>query len=342
VLVYRYSAEPLAIHYVSPRVEGFIGLPAEVIRAEPSLIFQALHPDDRHLLVAAGGDLSPLHSPVTLRWRHRNGRTVWGQHHHFPVPASAGREHLGLGIDVTAQMTPEQARREPRLNSSALRALGKRIEQMREAERTRIARELHDELGQLLTGTKLDFSTALRRLREERVPGDVVDTLQSAMGQIDLGIQMVRSIATDLRPPALDHRDLGAAIEDEARRVSARSGVPVRVASRLEVQVHPDVATAAFRVFQEALTNAVRHSKATLVSVVLGTTRRGRLVLHVRDNGVGIPRGQLPGRLRHGPESLGLLGMIERAHAVGGEVRIRSTVGRGTRVLLALPLGLVP
>jgi signal transduction histidine kinase len=156
VLVYRYSAEPLAIHYVSPRVEGFIGLPAEVIRAEPSLIFQALHPDDRHLLVAAGGDLSPLHSPVTLRWRHRNGRTVWGQHHHFPVPASAGREHLGLGIDVTAQMTPEQARREPRLNSSALRALGKRIEQMREAERTRNARELHDELGQLLTGTKLD------------------------------------------------------------------------------------------------------------------------------------------------------------------------------------------
>src|SRR5262245_37931663 len=111
---------------------------------------------------------------------------------------------------------------------------------MREEERTRIARELHDELGQLLTGIKLDFSATVRRLREIKTPGDVVDRLQSAIGQIDLGIAMVRRIASDLRPAALDHRDLGGAIEDEARRVGARSGLRVRVVNRVGATVESE------------------------------------------------------------------------------------------------------
>ena len=116
-------------------------------------------------------------------------------------------------------------------DSQHLRALSERIETMREEERTRIARELHDELGQLLTGIKLDFSTSMRRLRELKIPGDVVDRIQSAMGQIDLGIAMVRRIATDLRPAQLDHHDLGGAIEHEARRVAGRTGLRIRVAT---------------------------------------------------------------------------------------------------------------
>ena len=127
-----------------------------------------------------------------------------------------------------------------------LRALTERIEQMREAERTRIARELHDELGQLLTGIKLDFAATIRRMREVKTPGDVVDRLQSAIGQVDLAIAMVRRISTDLRPAALDHRDLGGAIEDEARRVAARAGVPIRVTNRVTANVAPDLATATF------------------------------------------------------------------------------------------------
>src|SRR5215216_8140600 len=123
---------------------------------------------------------------------------------------------------------------------------------MREEERTRIARELHDELGQLLTGIKLDFASALRRLQEVKTPGDVIDKLQSAMGQVDIGIAMVRRIATDLRPAALDHRDLGGAIEDEARRVAARSGLHIRVANRVTENFAGERATAVFRIFQEA------------------------------------------------------------------------------------------
>ena len=163
-----------------------------------------------------------------------------------------------------------------------LRALSERIEQMREAERTRIARELHDELGQLLTGIKLDFAATVRRLRELKTSGDVVDRLQSAIGQVDIAIAMVRRISSDLRPAALDHRDLGGAIEDEARRVAARSGLRIRVANAIDANVAPELATAAFRIFQEALTNAVRHANATAISARV-TTGKGRLRLYLRD-----------------------------------------------------------
>lgn len=213
-----------------------------------------------------------------------------------------------------------------------LRALSERIEQMREQERRRIARELHDELGQLLTGIKLDFSATIRRLRELKPSGDVVDRLQSATGQIDIAIAMVRRIARDLRPAQLDHRDLGGAIEDEARRMAARAGLRIRVANRLRDNVEPELATAAFRIFQEALTNAVRHAQATTVNARV-STNGDRLLLDVRDNGAGVPE-----ELLEAAESLGLLGMRERARSVGGELHISTYPGRGTLVHLALPL----
>jgi signal transduction histidine kinase len=217
-------------------------------------------------------------------------------------------------------------------NSDLDAALAERLEQMREEERTRISRELHDELGQLLTCVKLDFVATTRRLRELKTPGDVVDRLQSAVGQIDLGIAMVRRIATGLRPPGLDHRDLGGAIEYEARRMSALSGIAMPVVARVTETVDSETATAAFRVFEEALTNAVRHSHASCISTTVGTGKRGRLMLYVADNGVGIPRDRLNGR------SLGLIGMSERARKLRGILRITSRAGHGTRVLLTLPL----
>jgi signal transduction histidine kinase len=215
--------------------------------------------------------------------------------------------------------------------SPDLRALSERIEQMREDERKRLARELHDELGQLLTGIKLDFSATVRRLRETKTPGDVVDRIQSAVGQIEIGIAMIRRIASDLRPAALDHRDLGGAIEDEALRVARRSGLRIRVANRLSDNIDPELATPAFRIFQEALTNVVRHADATLVTVRIAVTR-GKLVLQVRDNGVGMAIRSLDAK-----ESLGLLGMRERARSAGGELRIKSRPEIGTTVSVSLP-----
>jgi signal transduction histidine kinase len=211
-------------------------------------------------------------------------------------------------------------------------ALSDYLERMREEERTRIARELHDELGQLLTGTKLDFNAALRRLRELKTPGDVVDRLQSAAGQIDLGIEMVRRIAGDLRPPLLDHHDLGGAIEHEAKKFTARSGLRIRVSSRLAHDVPPDLATATFRIFQECVTNSVRHAAASSVVARLTMTRR-ELRMYVRDNGIGITEEML-----HSGRCLGLVGMRERARALGGDVLIKGKAGHGTILAMALPL----
>ena len=230
-------------------------------------------------------------------------------------------------------MLQEQSLKVPLTPVELDAALAERVEQMREEERTRISRELHDELGQLLTCIKLDFVATVRRLRELKTPGDVVDRLQSAVGQVDLGIAMVRRIATGLRPPGLDHRDLGGAIEYEARRMTAIAGIAMPVAARVTHTVDTEIATAAFRVFEEALTNAVRHAHASCISITVGTTRRGRLMLYVSDNGVGIPRRRLNVR-----SSLGLLGMSERARKLGGTLRVTSRAGHGTRVLLTLPL----
>jgi signal transduction histidine kinase len=202
---------------------------------------------------------------------------------------------------------------------------------MREAERTRIARELHDELGQLLTGIKLDFSGSVRRFQECRVPSEIVERVQSAMMQIDLAIATVQRIASDLRPAALDHRDLGGAMEYEARVVSTRSGIPIRIVNRITTDIPSAAETAAFRIFQEALLNAVRHARATHIVARVGT-RFSRLAMYVWDNGIGCPDVSQSA-------SLGITGMHERARSVGGTLTIRGRRDRGTRVAFQLPLG---
>jgi signal transduction histidine kinase len=310
-----------------------VGFPVEQVMAKPQILFEAVHPDDARTLAAVLSDDSIHPEPVTIRWRHADGHDAWTEAHRVSVRDAQGRVagFVGVGFDITNRVS-DGLRSHPMLNPIALRALSERLESAREEERTRIARELHDELGQLLTGAKLDLSAMIRRLQELRVPRDVVDRLQAAMGQVDVGIAMVRRIATDLRPPGLDHRDLGAAMEHEARRVSAKSGVTIAVANRVDGSVDPEIATVAFRVFQEALTNIVRHAHATRVTAAAAVTG-SRLLLFVSDNGVGLP----PEAMRD-TRSIGLLGMRERARAVGGNVRITGRRGGGTRVLLHLPL----
>jgi len=221
-------------------------------------------------------------------------------------------------VDV---IDPEQAA------SDHLRALSERVEQLREQERTRIARELHDELGQLLTGIKLDFGMTIRRMRELAFPLAVVHDVQAAIGQIDSALTMVRRISADLRPVALDHRDLGGAIEDEAQRVTVRSGLPVRVFLQISVDPPECIATIVFRIFQEALANAMRHARASRAVVRLSATSSS-VALVVRDNGIGLPEDLGP------DQALGILGMRERARNIGGHFAIRGRPSRGTTVAL--------
>jgi signal transduction histidine kinase len=204
----------------------------------------------------------------------------------------------------------------------------------REEERARVARELHDELGQVLTSLKLEFTWLVDELKKSvPKPGiQLVNKLQSLIGLIEVSIQSVRQISGDLRPAALDHLGLPEAIQWEATKFEARTGIRCRVASQLTHDIADRTrALALFRILQEALTNVVRHAHAGAVRISLA--ERGRtLMLTVKDNGRGITKSELSD-----VESIGLLGMSERARLLGGRVKITGAPGRGTTVLVTVP-----
>jgi two-component system sensor histidine kinase UhpB len=204
----------------------------------------------------------------------------------------------------------------------------------REEERARIARELHDELGQVLTSLKLEFMWLVDQLRNsEPRPGvQLVNKLQSLIGLIEISIQSVRQISSDLRPAVLDHLGLREAVEWEALKFEARTGIRCRVIWAINTEQDRSHELALYRILQEALTNVARHAHAGAVRI--GMHRRGRtLILTVRDNGRGIKRNELSS-----VESIGLLGMTERAKFLGGRITISGVAGRGTTVTVKVPV----
>jgi signal transduction histidine kinase len=205
----------------------------------------------------------------------------------------------------------------------------------REEERARVARELHDELGQVLTSLKLEFMWLVDELsKSDPKPGiQLVNKLQALVGLIEVSIQSVRRISTDLRPAVLDHLGLPEAIQWEATKFEARTGIRCRVSSELTREfADRSKALALFRILQEALTNVVRHAHAGAVRVTL-RERGNSLVLVVKDNGRGITKGEMSSI-----ESIGLLGMAERGRLLGGRVTVAGVQGRGTTVTVQVPM----
>ncbi len=232
-----------------------------------------------------------------------------------------------------AESRAERRRAEERLRESheQLRALSIYLQYVREEERTRIAREVHDELGQALTGLKLDLAWISGRLPRSQRP--LLDKLETMAGHVDETIQSVRRIATELRPGILDDLGLVAALEWQANEFQSRTGIECHVSSTLhDTLLDADLNTAFFRIFQETLTNIMRHAGATRVDVQ-STLEHGVLILTVRDNGRGILAGEVKDR-----RSIGLLGMEERAALLGGEFKITGEPGRGTLVTVKIPL----
>jgi len=224
----------------------------------------------------------------------------------------------------------ELHRKSERLKESEdkLRRLAAHLISVREEERAHIAREIHDELGQVLTGIKMEVGWLAKRLKEPAL----LEKTESMSKLIDSTVQTVRKIATGLRPEMLDDMGLVAAIGWQAKDFQKRTGIRCRVKLPPETtKLDIDVSTTAFRIFQEILTNVARHSRATRVDIDLGVTD-SQVTLEVQDNGVGIADSDLNGR-----KSLGLLGMHERALLFGGEVNITGTPGHGTRVAVAIP-----
>ena len=208
------------------------------------------------------------------------------------------------------------------------------MEVAREEERARVARELHDELGQVLTSLKLEFMWLVDELcKNEPKPGiQLVNKLQALTGLIEVSIQSVRQISSDLRPAVLDHLGLREVIEWEATKFQARTGIRCRVAWGLKHEPADRTRQLAmFRILQEALTNVARHAHAGAVQIAV--RERGRtLTLTIRDNGRGITSAE-----RSSVESIGLLGMTERARLLGGRLSIAGAPGRGTTITANVP-----
>lgn len=213
-----------------------------------------------------------------------------------------------------------------------MRRLTTRLHGIREEERTRISREVHDDLGQLLTGLKMDLRWIARHL-DTSVPAGQAIAARLAEGEklADRTIESVQRIAVELRPSALDALGLPAALRDEARRFEKRAGIVTRVQVAGAHTPEPAVATALFRIFQELLTNVARHAQAKSVQVLLGGDAESSF-LRVEDDGVGIP--SIEDRRAN---SLGLLGMTERAHALGGTIAIERGIERGTIAIVRVP-----
>jgi len=227
----------------------------------------------------------------------------------------------------------ERALTEQRLRTSEenLRALAAHLQSVREEERIHIAREIHDELGQALTGLKYDIAALVKASATDS--HETVATRAQACNQaIDRIINAVRRISSGLRPEVLDEIGLAAAVEWQAREFQRRTGI------RATVEVSPGFtdpdkqrSTALFRIFQELLTNVARHANATRVNVTLADAES--LALKVEDNGRGIQESEF-----ESPRSLGFLGLRERVIAFGGSIDVKGHEGKGTTVSVTIPL----
>jgi signal transduction histidine kinase len=220
---------------------------------------------------------------------------------------------------------------EPHASKAQLRGLAARVALAREQERAAVARQLHDELGQELTVLKYELVHTSALLVGAGLPRTLIDRLQSLIGIVEVTTGVVRRIAHDLRPPALDHLGLSAAIEFEAAAIARRTGLRCRVSARGSALDHVR-STAAFRVFQEALTNIARHANASAVRIRLGESR-GVFTMDIHDNGRGITKTQI-----NDVSSIGLLGMREAVEPLGGTLSVSGRRGRGTQVVVRFPL----
>jgi len=281
--------------------------------------------------VLAGKEIRGIETVVTTRTR-RSRILCWN------LSRLEGSQGEATGIIAVAQDITERKRAEEQLHATLnqVRTLSGRVEVVREEERARIARELHDELGVGLTCLKIDLTRVQSLVGGigAGAPSTVDEKIRSMLDFIDTQIAAIQRIVTELRPPVLDDLGLLAALEWQAQDFEQRTAVRCRFsATQADLPLDSDRASMIFRICQEALTNVARHAHATEVDVSL-QIRDGTLLLQVKDNGRGVPDEKL-----FAPQSLGLLGMRERADLFGGHVTIVGQCDLGTTVTMVIPYG---
>jgi PAS domain S-box-containing protein len=323
--------------YISPGFENLTGHPPETLYPgdghKPFLHF--IHPDDLPLLREVTND-PDQEFDIEYRVIHANGSVRWVRDRGFPIRNQSGQIYRfgGVAEDITAR---KEAEDRLKATTEQLRALSASLQSAREKEATRIARQIHDDLGGILTGLRWELESLEKMIHD---PGDswhkkvvMQNKLVAMIGLTDTTLNVVRRIASDLRPSILDDLGLVEAIEWQTQQFQARTGIRCCCECSLQTIGLPDQqATAVFRIVQEALTNILRHAQASQVGVAV-REEDGALVLTVADNGRGITQSEIFSR-----DSLGMLGMRERAHLIGGSVDIVGVPGTGTTLHLRVPL----
>ncbi len=321
----------------SEGMQKLFGYRAEDVSSKFDWWLQRVHPDDRarvteaiRSVVESGG-----HTWAgEYRFRRQDDSYATVLDRGYIIHDAAGKPVRLVGglSDVSERRMAERALENSRRQ---LRALTARLQAGREEERAAVAREIHDDLGQMLTALKLNLDWLEREMDKRPDDAGLNPLLERVLesGEItEAACQSVQRIAADLRPALLDNLGLAEALREEARRFQERSGITCQVRLPPEpLPLGPETSIAVFRVFQEALTNVARHAQATVVRISL-EDRGEQVVLQVEDDGKGI-RLEAIGD----PRSLGLLGMAERAAALGGHVAVAPVEPHGTRVTLRLP-----
>ena len=228
---------------------------------------------------------------------------------------------MGVGLDISDKLKVE----------NELRELSSRIQNIREEERTMIAREIHDELGQQLTALKMNLSWINKKISNNNP--EITTKIDDSISTIDNTIQTVRKIATQLRPSILDDLGLVAALEWQTEDFQNRFNIKSSFfCIDSIIEINKDKATAIFRIYQESLTNVLRHSKATNLNTLLENDGQ-KIQLKIVDNGIGFNIDEITSK-----NTLGILGMKERANMFGGDYKISSELNIGTTITVSMPI----
>jgi PAS domain S-box-containing protein len=327
--VWEWEVQSNAVFW-SPECYRILDL--EEFRGTLESFLAILHEDDRALIMAAAEKALAQGTDFMAEYRaiRPNGEVRWLSGHGRPSYDASGNpvRLSGTVLDIT-----DRKRSEAHLNRlhEKMSDLSAHLETVREQERLAISREIHDEIGQTLTALKLDLSWINHRIQPAHA--ELASRLAEMRVALDYLIAKAQHITAELRPPLLDNLGLVAAIEWQLRQFRRRTGVDCRFVPPENFEpLEGQIATSVMRIFQEALTNILRHARATLVHVSLYRDAE-TLELEISDNGCGITPEQVGS-----PSAYGIMGMQERARLCQGELEIIGKSGKGTTICLALPL----
>jgi two-component system sensor histidine kinase UhpB len=324
----------LKIRSLSKRAEEIFGWSMKEFLESGSTFYTQVYEEDRIWVSEIADQMlsGKLERNKTLyRNYSKDGRVIWCEWFNSVMKDKDGKVNtiMSLVQDVTER---KEAEKEILKMNEQLRDLSSHLQNIREEERKHIAREIHDELGQQLTGMKMD----LAMIRQDCAASKPVSeqSISEVMSMVDDAIKTVRKISSELRPSVIDDLGLLPALNWQSHEFEKRYGIPCSfVSSVKELPFEKDFVTGLFRIYQESLTNIARHAKASEISSSL-SQEDNSLVLKIKDNGIGFN----PDTLQK--KTLGIIGMKERAFMLGGEFNIDSNAVQGTSVTVRIPIRL--